>query len=55
MILAGSRSWVAHMLKKLTINLFSGIISAFGGVALTGERLPCTQDVGGSNPLTSTN
>ena len=28
--------------------------SAFGGVAQLGERLPCTQEVIGSNPFTST-
>ena len=27
----------------------------FGGVAQLGERLPCTQEVIGSNPFTSTN
>lgn len=26
----------------------------FGGVALTGERPPCTREDGGSNPLAST-
>jgi hypothetical protein len=27
---------------------------SFGGVAQLGERLPCTQEVIGSNPFTST-
>ena len=26
----------------------------YGGLAQLGERLPCTQEVGGSNPLAST-
>jgi hypothetical protein len=30
-------------------------LCSYGGVAQLGERLPCTQEVIGSNPFTSTN
>ena len=31
------------------------IVGLFGGLAQLGERLPCKQEVSGSNPLISTN
>ena len=31
-----------------------GLVRDTGGVAQLGERLPCTQEVIGSNPFTST-
>ena len=46
--------------KLLAVVSFSGISSLYsafmlhGGVAQLGERLPCKQEVSGSNPLIST-
>ena len=44
------------MLCELRESNKDGVLIAFkiGGVAQLGERLPCTQEVIGSNPFTST-
>ena len=41
-------------LEKLIFNSQYEIVNFIGGVAQLGERLPCTQEVIGSNPFTST-
>jgi hypothetical protein len=41
-------------LEKLIFNSQYKIVNFIGGVAQLGERLPCTQEVIGSNPFTST-
>jgi hypothetical protein len=41
-------------MEKLIFNCQYKIVNFIGGVAQLGERLPCTQEVIGSNPFTST-